>query len=92
MAWPPVAAVAVSAGGGIIAALCALQFTAMPILFFGHIAAMLLSWWLMSSGSVLYVMASLWSGWELRLSLIQAVLGLLERPGSPSATYSVSFS
>ncbi|CAE7188616.1 unnamed protein product [Symbiodinium pilosum] len=35
---------------------CAAQFTAMPILFFGHIAAMLVCWCLMTSGSVVYVL------------------------------------
>ncbi|CAE7607861.1 unnamed protein product [Symbiodinium sp. CCMP2456] len=35
---------------------CAAQFTAMPVLFFGHIAAMLVCWCLMTSGSVIYVL------------------------------------
>jgi len=34
--------------------ICANHFTAMPILFFGHIAAMCICWCLMTSGSLLY--------------------------------------
>ncbi|CAE7445471.1 unnamed protein product [Symbiodinium natans] len=37
---------------------CAAQFTNMPILFFGHIAAMLVCWCLMTSGSVVYSLAA----------------------------------
>mmetsp|Transcript_22413 Transcript_22413/g.42285 ORF Transcript_22413/g.42285 Transcript_22413/m.42285 type:complete len:235 (-) Transcript_22413:192-896(-) len=43
-----------------LAGLCAAQFTAMPILFFGHIAAMLVCWCLMTSGSVIYTLSSFW--------------------------------
>ncbi|CAJ1370220.1 unnamed protein product [Effrenium voratum] len=48
-----VAAVAIAAG-------CAAQFTAMPALFLGHIAAMCACWCLMTAGSVVYSMAGFW--------------------------------
>eukprot|EP00913_Durusdinium_trenchii_P000455 g415.t1 len=51
MAWFSWVALLVVVAGAALAAYCAMQFTTMPILFFGHIAAMLLCWWLMTSGS-----------------------------------------
>mmetsp|Transcript_14357 Transcript_14357/g.32661 ORF Transcript_14357/g.32661 Transcript_14357/m.32661 type:complete len:257 (-) Transcript_14357:57-827(-) len=36
------------------------HFSTMPVLFFGHIAAMLACWCLMTSGSVVYSLASAW--------------------------------
>ncbi|CAK9116630.1 unnamed protein product [Durusdinium trenchii] len=62
MAWFSWVALLVVVAGAALAAYCAMQFTTMPILFFGHIAAMLLCWWLMTSGSVIYAVAKLWSG------------------------------
>lgn len=45
-----------------LAVLCGMQFTAMPILFFGHIAAMLCCWCLMTSGSVVYALSKFCGG------------------------------
>jgi len=36
------------------------HFAFMPVLFWGHIAAMLAAWFLMTSGSALYALAGLW--------------------------------
>lgn len=48
-----------------------LRFTTMPILFFGHIAAMLLCWCLMTSGSVAWSeAAALWCLGKILTSLL----------------------
>ena len=62
MAAASYVAVLVALAAAALAVLCGMQFTTMPILFFGHIAAMLLCWCLMTSGSVVYVISKLWAG------------------------------